>query len=238
MNTYTHIRHVCTPHPPIHLPNHPPTHTHTFTRTCTHTYTQVTDTQATYEHTNTRTHTHAHAHTYFTSTRIEPRNPYDGNAVAVKNHKGSLVGYISRNVAVSLAPIMDNTCPNDPRMEAVVLKRDLIKVSFYAPASLCERTSKRLSQNGIVLQSPEVGTDNSMIEGCGGCGGSVESNKVCLSVVVAKMGGSGAQMSSQEALEALETSQDLQDNLSNRLSCFIVDLFDKAPRGHVTSSNP
>ena len=178
---------------------------------------------------------------YITYIHIEPQNPYDGNAVAVKIHKGSLVGYISRNLAVSLAPIMDNTCPNDPRMEAVVLKRNLIKVSFYAPASLCERTSKRLGQNGIVLQSPEAGTDNSMIEGCGGSGGSVESNKVCLSVVVAKMGGSGAQMSSQEALEALEaleTSQDPQDNLSNRLSCFIMDLFDKTPRGHVTSSNP
>jgi len=232
MNTYVYV----------HTRAHLPTHTHTYSPSYPHTHGHTHTHPRTHPHTcirmYTHTHTHTHAHVYITHIHIEPQNPYDGNAVAVKNHKGSLVGYISRNVAVSLAPIMDNTCPNDPRMEAVVLKRDLIKVSFYAPASLCERTSKRLSQNGIVLQSPEVGTDNSMIEGCGGCGGSVESNKVCLSVVVAKMGGSGAQMSSQEALEALETSQDLQDNLSNRLSCFIVDLFDKAPRGHVTSSNP
>ena len=130
MNKYTHICHVCTPHSPIHLPNHPPTHTYTLTRTRTHTYTQVTDTQATYEHTNIRTHTHAHARTYFTSTRIEPRNPYDANAVAVTNHVGSQVGHITRDLAASLAPIMDDARPNAPRLEAVVLQPNLSSVSI------------------------------------------------------------------------------------------------------------
>jgi len=83
-----------------------------------------------------------------------------------------------------------------------------IKVSFYAPASLCERTSKRLRRHGIVLQPLEAGTDSSRREG-GGSGGRGDGASGGRSVVVAKMDGSRAQLSSQKALE------DLFDRLSS-----------------------
>jgi len=125
----------------------------------------------------------------------EPRNPYDANAIAVKNHVGSQVGHIARDFAACLAPIMDDTRPFAPAIEALVLQPAVssvkIQVSFYAPASCRQRTNKRLQRHGIVLtQATGRG------EGEGGQGGAD-------TAVVSKVDGSAVLLDSQRALKEL-----------------------------------
>jgi len=93
-----------------------------------------------------------------------------------------------------LAPIMDDTRPFAPAIEAVVLQPAVasvkISVSFYAPASCLARTLKRLKRHGIVL------TQGSEGGGGGGQGGA-------RATVVSKTDGSAVQLNSQRALQEL-----------------------------------
>ena len=139
----------------------------------------------------------------------EPNNPYDSNAIAVKNHADSQVGHIAATLAASLAPIMDDERPIAPRIQAEVLQPNLasvnIRVTYWAPETLRERTVKRLRRLGVRLEE-ESERQAQQGAGASGCGG----DPVSAGGVVSKVDGSGQHRNSQKAL------QDLFDRLSNQ----------------------
>lgn len=139
----------------------------------------------------------------------EPHNPYDPNAIAVKNHVDNQVGHIAASLAKSLAPIMDDDRPIAPRIDAEVLKPNLssvnIRVNFWAPEALRERTLKRLRRNGVDLESRSDAEQAGASSGgrdssSGGEGGGI----------VSTVDGCAMHKNSQKAL------QDLFDRLSNQ----------------------
>jgi SWI/SNF-related matrix-associated actin-dependent regulator of chromatin subfamily A3 len=124
----------------------------------------------------------------------EPRNPYDRNAIAVKNHVGNQVGHIARDFAASLAPILDDCRSSAPTVEAVVLQPAVasvsIRVSFYAPAACVQDAVRSLRRYGIVLTQEAGKRGGGEAQGSGG-------------TVVSKTDGSAVQLSSQKALNEL-----------------------------------
>ena len=148
----------------------------------------------------------------------EPHNPYDSNAIAVKNHVSSQVGHIARDMAACLAPIIDDQRAIAPRIEAEVLRPAVssvsIKVSFYSTPSLLRRTAKRLRRHGIDIMSPQAFGDlitKEAGEGVRSSGGREREGEKGRKggAVVSKSDGSAMQLSSQKALE------DLFDRLSS-----------------------
>jgi len=137
----------------------------------------------------------------------EPHNPYDANAIAVKNLLDHQVGHINREAAACLAPILDDDRPIAPHVEAEVLGSNSgtcvhVQVNFYAPEALRSRTVKRLKRHGVVLETERAlpHGDGESSTGKGAVGGGV----------VSKVDGSAMHANSQKAL------QDLFDRLSGQ----------------------
>ncbi|KAJ7984881.1 hypothetical protein DPEC_G00359370 [Dallia pectoralis] len=95
----------------------------------------------------------------------QPQNPYDGNAVMVANVYGSQVGHIKRELAASLANIMDN---NMARMEGVVpfgvtnAFTMPVMLSFWGTEGNRHAVVRQLAASGFTLQTGPIGVKGLM----------------------------------------------------------------------------
>ncbi|XP_041714879.1 helicase-like transcription factor [Coregonus clupeaformis] len=99
----------------------------------------------------------------------QPQNPFDRNAVMVANVYGSQVGHIKRELAASLANIMDN---NFARVEGVVPFRVNnqftmpVVLSFWGREENRDAVVRQLTSRGFKLQTgPTVGKSIMRVDG-------------------------------------------------------------------------